>query len=689
MVSIQRKLLEIQQNQSFDKLDSFKDSKVWQSMTKEEKDLFVFLLIKQGAQQLTKGENKILDNFSLAVEVSDQSPEVFNQQGIIFANYPENSKCLQLANGAFSQAVQKSPEFFSAWYNWASTLVAQGTLQNDFTYFIEANQKYEKALQLWDPSQEIGQEMIHWKWGLSYTLLGLHSGEPIDLSEAIKHFKLAVELGCEDYEFYIDYGHALALLSGYLEKEELLIEAAKLFFHSTQLAPDNFESWFNLGSCMLRLCEVVPHDDFFEQGMKSFAKAIQIEPTNSTVWLRWALVEAGYGKFKRDPTFIESSLQKFAKSDEIEPEQPDTLRFWAEMELFLGSHFDDLKYIHSAKQKIIKSLESHPDSAEGWYIYGTILNEFGRYFEDESYYLQAMEKLHYGLTLSNRHPLLFYGLALSNFALGELKDDITFIEKSNRYCSQVIEIGGHGFPQFWNDWGVALLRMGEMTNQISDVESAIEKFEKALKQVSEIDSSEIDLEWVYNYGCAFDLLGELKEDSQLIEKAVNTLTQVVQLNPNYLYARYNLALALSHLGEFTSDVEPYFRAIEHFQKLVELEPEHESVHMDFAVSLIHLALLIQDDHLPERADALFQQAEQHLILSASLGNLEAYYYLACLYSLTGHYALAMNYIQRCRDMGTLPLPHELRHDEWLENLNQISEFKEFLEELLRQQFKEE
>lgn len=681
MKTLQKTLLEIEKSQSFEKLEPFKNSKIWKRMTKEDRDLFAFLLIKQGAQQLKRGESKILDNFALAAEVSHYSADIFNQQGIIFSEFTENTRCLQLACQSFEKATERNPEFFLAWYNWGNICIEQGLLQGETAFFDEARVKYEKALSLWDPSKEISKGTLYWKLGVSFSLLGRLFGEPIDLSQALKHFRTAAELECKDFYFYNDYGQALAHLSSLIEKQELLLDAILLFRKTIEAAPQFFEGWLNLSCCIFRLCEMDPTEERFAQGYEGFEKASQLEPLNSLLWVKWAQLEACYGKFRRNTHMIESSLAKFAKADELESGNPLILRYWAETELFLGSNHERLDLIKSARLKIIKSLEIHSECPEAWYTYGACLNDLGRYFEEPSYYHQALEKFHYGLSLSPQHPILLYGVAIAHFALGELTSDQSMLEKSIRYCSRVIECGGEAFPQFWNDWGVGLLKLGELTNQINYVEWAIEKFEKAIKNAQDSDFDDVDLEWVYNLGCAYDMLGELKEDSLLVEKAVNVLHQVVQIDPFYIHARYNLAISLSHLGEMTCDAEPYFKAVEHFQMLIEIDSEDESMQMDYALSLIHLGVLLEDEHHPERSHSLFREAELHLMQSASLGNTAAYYTIACLYSLTGLYSLAMHFIDRAKGAGSLPSVDEMMHDEWLGNLHSFLPFKNFLNQL--------
>ena len=77
------------------------------------------------------------------------------------------------------------------------------------------------------------------------------------------------------------------------------------------------------------------------------------------------------------------------------------------------------------------------------------------------------------------------------------------------------------------------------------------------------EGAKLDPEWFYNYGCAMDLLGDLDENPECYEKAIQSLSKVLQIDPKYTLVHFNLALALSHFGEVTADVEYFKKSFEH------------------------------------------------------------------------------------------------------------------------------
>lgn len=220
------------------------------------------------------------------------------------------------------------------------------------------------------------------------------------------------------------------------------------------------------------------------------------------------------------------------------------------------------------------------------------------------------------------------------------------------------------------------MKVAEVNDREALVEEAIEKFEKTIAIAERVEP-----EWLYNYGCAFDFLGDLTGEPEHYEKAIQLLIKVLELDPDYLPAIYNIALAFSHLGETVPDIDCLYRACEYFQQLLQKEPEDDLAWNDWGTTLVHLALLLYDPSLPEQSQELYAQSEEKFLQSVRLGCNSALYNLACIHSLNSNLDLAMQYIQRAADQNALPPVDDLLQDEWLENLRQTSEFRGFLTKL--------
>lgn len=693
MSLFREQLLCIKNSKSYEGLKELIDPSKIALMPADEVDLLVQLLVLQGAEQLARGDKAVIETFEKAAKISANAPYILYKQGLIYAHYPSNARCLLLAHQSFTKACQQDPAFFEAFYEDAKVLFQMGLFESDAHHITQADLRFESAFALLEKAQSTSPLAeddtlidFYWRWGCCLSKLGALSGEPLDFHKAVEKFQIVEASGLKNAVFYNDYGNTLAFIGMLLSNKSYYLEALKRFGCAIKESPNDFNGWFHQACCLQHLSALSMDLEMLQVADNSFAKAAQLNPNYNPTWFKWAQLSFTLGRCKADVSKLESALEKFEKAHDLEPNQPVLLCHWAEAELFLGSSQENLDLILSAKSKILKSLEVQPELSETWYLYGLCLQELGHYFEDEAYYLQAIEKIQYGLSLNSSNPSLWYAMALVHYSLGGIRNDQALIEKAVRFFSRVVDLkGGGNTPQFWYDWGIALLKLGEMTELTQYVEWAIEKFEKALSFPGvSIDKDQMDLEGIYHYGCAFDLLGDLTGDYHYFEKAIHILSQVVQLDPEDKEARYNLALAFYHLGEAVWDVEIYQKAIEHFQILVEEEPEDSIVHIDYAITLVSLARLIYDVYQPTEERELLKQAEGHLVQAASLGNYQAYYHLAGLYSLVGLYPQALHFIEKAQFFGVLPSIVDLIHDDWLEGLRQTNSFRQFLDGLSSQ-----
>ena len=86
------------------------------------------------------------------------------------------------------------------------------------------------------------------------------------------------------------------------------------------------------------------------------------------------------------------------------------------------------------------------------------------------------------------------------------------------------------------------MKLSELDHEPQYVHQAVEKFELAIHEFNkEYDPNLLHPEWLYNYGCALDFLGDYEEDAQYYERAIQVLSRVLIMEPGYTYARFNLA----------------------------------------------------------------------------------------------------------------------------------------------------
>jgi tetratricopeptide (TPR) repeat protein len=675
----QKKLQEILVKKKFEDLEPFHNTTAWTALNTDDRNLLASLFILKGEKQFAQGDNGAKKSFELAAQVAPDNAHVYFRIGFAYANQQINITCLKLAEEFLTKALSLDENLMDARLALGKVYNSLGNLNQDARYFNKADQIFEQTLKCLPSLDDEKLAVLNWYWGITWYFLGKHSGEASDYLRALDKLRKAANLGLQEKVFWSTYGDTLTEVAGLLGKNELFIEVIELYRNSIRLSFDFYEGWLKLGCTNQRLFELYEIDDYYNQSSECFRMAAELDDSHFILWLKWAQLLATWGKVHHDEQSLLESFDKFEKADDCEPNHSLIMCSWAQALMHYGAHTENINKIREAKSKILKCLEVDPQLIDGWYYYGVCLIEFGRYFREEEYFLEAIEKFQYGLSLQKSEPLFSYGLALAHFAVGDMHSDVTEIEKAVHFFSIVFEYGHWQPRQFWNDWGVALLKLAELTNEKCHVEEALEKFKIVLGDfLNNPNEQEIDAEWLYNYGCAWDFLGDFNEDIECYEKAITALSKALQMNPKYSHARYNLALAYSHLGEIAMDVECFHKSIENFQILISYDNEDEMGWNDYGLTLIHLAQLIYDPSRPDQSLKMYEVAETKLLHASALGCVQSFYNLACLNSLIANYTLAMHFLERAENAGALPPLDDILQDEWLEGLRNTASFRHYI-----------
>jgi tetratricopeptide (TPR) repeat protein len=676
----QKKLQEILTQKKFDELDPFKSTTSWRTLSSDDRDLLASLFILRGEKQIALGDKDAKESFDLAAQVAPQNPHIFCRIGSAYGAYPLNITCLKLSEEAFQKALTLDETLIDTYLALGGVYNSLGNLNQEARYFHQADETFEKALKHIENNDE-KLSILYWYWGVSWHFIGKHSGEATDYLLALDKLRKAANKGLQEKYFWSTYGDTLAELSSLLGKKELLLEVIELYRNAIKQSFDFYEGWLKLGCTYQRLFDIHFLEDYFTQAHECYKMAVELNDNHSVLWLKWAQLLASYGKLHRDEEALQESFEKFEKADACEPGQPLIMCCWAQALMLYGSSTESINKIQEAHQKILKCLELDPALVDAWYYYGSCLIEMGRYFGEEDYFLEAIEKFDYGLTLQKSESLLWHGMALAHFAIGDMRSEMMWLEKATLFFAKIAEDSQWQPRQFWNDWGVTLMKLAELTNEKFYVEEALDKFKHALVDLSE---QEVDPEWLYNYGCAMDFLGDFNEDIDCYEKAIAALTAALQGDPSYAHARYNLALAYAHLGEVAMDVECFHKSIENFQILISQDGEDEMGWNDYGLTLIHLAQLINDNSRPDQSLKLYEVAESKLLNAAGLGCTQSFYNLACLYSLVSNYSMAMHFLEKSESAGVLPPLDDILQDEWLEGLRSTASFRNYISHFPKQ-----
>lgn len=682
MTPIQQFLLKIQQSGAFEELRFIEENQKWREYLPEEKVLFARLLFLKGKKQLQEDDPDGLNSFARAREVDAQSPDILFEQAVIFFKERKRANFLDYALDCISLCVEKRPRHFESLHLQSQVLVEKGMKEQDPSFFYKAHTVFESLLQLEETALHPEHLVtIYWGWGFCLASIGGFSGEPQDFQFALQKYQIALEKGCQDPHFFHQYGHTLADFASLVGNNEYLKQALYFFELAIKMKPSESIFWHHQACCLQALSIQNGDLDILEKAVLSFSKASEIQPNFSFNLFKWAQCETTISKVEKDLERLQKGIALLQEVIQIEGVSPYLLTTWADAELFLGSHLEDYELMAAAQKKIQKSLEMDPQLLESHYIYGCSYLELGRYFSDSSFYRLAIEQFETGLKLHENTPSFFYGLALAHYALGENQSDLSELNKSLQYFEKVNAIDPSAFSQFFNDWGMALLKMGETTEETETIALAIEKFSFLLEEEEKNKNSILSIDLLYNYGYALDLLGDLTEQPHYIEKSIEVLSQVVINDPDFYQGRFSLAIALWHYSEETFDIQSFYKAIEQFEILIKMDREDGMIRVDFGTALISLGLLIHDPHHKQRSQELFQRAEYELMQAASLGNTEAYYQLVGLYSINENYPFALHFLEKARFFNVLPSIEDLLNDYWLDGLRKTPEFRFFITSL--------
>ena len=667
------------ESQNFEYLDVFDDSTKWEEMPTDERELLGLLYVMQGEKQLIEGNNKVLDSFKLANLAAPNCPHIMYRQALAFAKETHNIYCLKAAAKIFQRTIEVKHDFFDAWHGWANASALLAMHTNTDSDFVFALDKFNTADQLIDQASKETKAFFYRDWGVLWFHYGKCSGEAVDFRNALKYYKKAVASGANTYDLWNDYGNCLAEIATLLKKPDLILESVNMYWRSVRLKKDFYEGWMNMAAALKVVYELQPIENYYKLAVDAFEQASKLDPENGTLWVKWGQIQAFRGKTFKEIDTLRESVQKFEAANVCESNHPVILSSWAESLLYLGEWLEDLQLIKEAEAKVVKSLEIQKDHPRIWCLYGNCLTEIGRYFDDEKFYLEALEKYHYAIKLTRNDPVIWHGMAMAYLALGQTQQDLKSIDKANHCCRRVIENGGHSQAQYWNDWGVVLMKMGTITDEKEIVQEALSRFEQALRIRSQYQKQElVEPEWLYNYGCALDFLGDFDDDITYLERAIQVLRRVVELDPTFHHAYYNLAIAYAHFGDLTSDPESFRESLNYLEAYLCLEPEDEYAWNEWGLTLIDLSQLIDDPVRKSEVDALLMEAETKFIHAKFLGSNSSLYHLACLYCVKGDAERSLNLLYKAKESGVLPTAEELVTNHWLEAIRYTPEFQRLI-----------
>jgi len=633
----------------------------------------------QGEMALLDGDLKrALSCFDAALKLDSTNSKLYYSQALSLFAFGEGSgkeKVLLLASRKFKAASQFHPDHFDTWLVWGSLLLTLGIQTKAHHYFQEAKEKLAKAISLSEGQERDITSELQWNYGIACTHLAAHSGEASDWKEVMDAFQKAHDTEEKlPSKFWRDWGHAALQFAAYSNDIRFYSKAIQYLKNAVSLETNSFASWKLLGESLEKLYLNTHDEDHFSQANDCFATAGQIEPQNDGLWLKWAQFLCQAARRAADGKRLRLAIEKCQRAFALNPKEPMIHAVWGEALALLGSYSERLDLIYDGQNKISQATELEGDEPDICYSEGTCLQALGHYFDECDYYYQAIEKFQEGISIDRTRHRLWHAIGWTYALLGDLENNRETLELSLRFYQKALDLNASTYYLF--DYATALFKLGEMTNQQHLLEEASVQFERLLHLQK--NAVYLHPDWLFQYACTLDALGDFHEEEFYYQRAIEIFTHVLMIDPDLQHVHHSQALALSHLGELSSDVECFYRAIHHFRLAMKNDEENDAALLDWASALINIA---QHSYDTAEAEQLYRDAEHKLQTALRLGNLQAYYHFACLYSLKGECEKGMFCLDKAMESKALVPMEELLQDEWMETLRSTSDFQRFLNEL--------
>ncbi|NGX50268.1 MAG: hypothetical protein K1060chlam2_00109 [Chlamydiae bacterium] len=634
-------------------------------------------LVRKGEFRLLHGDRSGLEFFEMALKLDPLNPRLYIEVGLALFEYGShegNENELVLASRRFKRATSLDPTDFEAWHIWGNTLYFLGMRRAEPSYFLNARKKYDRALSLCSgqPSDVLAD--LYWDSGDIWTKLAEISEEPSDYHEAIKAYERATTFhGDLPTEFWVNFASATFTLGKKTNDLRLLIKAINTYKKAISIDISSSEGWFKLALALQTLYSITHDDDHFSQADECYATATQLSNVGKGVYLEWARLLLESGSTFHDVKKLRACAEKCQLAHRYDTSDPYVMGVWAEALALIGVLTDRIKSLHDAQKKINPLVEKYEDP-EILYSHGRVLHALGVYYNDSDYFFQATESFQEGLSLDRTHHKLWYGIGRSSFASAMIDQDERSFERSCRFFKRALNLQVSSTTHC--HYAISLSKYGELIQDQETLELSLYHFDSALNMQKNAAYHHPD--WLFHCACALDHLAGFIESDSHYQRALELLNHVLAVKPEFPAIHYRMALVYSHYAELTNEPELFERAIHHFRIAHQRERENDQIILDWSLTLVNLGDLLESD---VESDHYFREAEYKMIKAAKLGNVNAYYSLACLYSLLGDLESSLRFLDRAKSFDGLPIIEEILEDEWLENVMETEGFNSFLAKL--------
>jgi len=644
----------------------------------------VCLVEAQSQELLLKGQMELVKQnleegchfFSEACKLKPNNPKIYFEQGLsLFEFGTEEGKenVLSLASKKFKAATSLLPEYFEAWLLWGMTLAHLGNVHEKYHYFLEAEEKLQKALKLSKGQDSAVLADLYRECAQVKVEIAKSSKEAHDWYLAMDAFEKASSLSAQaEPEFWNRFGLACFSLATQVNDIRLCVKAIHNFKHAITYESNNYEGWKNLTFAMSFLYECTHDEDHFSQANDCFSTCVQIHPLADDIWIEWAFFLCKSGRNVSDSRRVQLAIEKCAKASAINEENPLIEICLGESLSLLGEITDKIDYIREGQDKLLEFVEDSPDNPRAWRALGESLVSMGKYFNEYDYVYQAIEKFQQGLSINRACHDLWFSMAKAYTLAGVMLLDIESLEQAEIFYIKAINLYSRS-SYYHFEYAVCLSKLGEFTQEERYLEASIREFEKVLSMQK--NALYLHPDWLFEYAKTLDQYGEFFEEERHYQKAIEIFSHILMVDPDFPQIHYQLAITYSHLGELSGEVESFYRSLHSFKLAAKHDEENDQILVDMGVTLINIAQCSSD---ALEAEICYRDAEVKLIQAVKSGNLQGYYQLSCLYSLLGQVEKSLVFLRKTDFFNALPDVEDLMEDEWLDHVRCSEEFQEFL-----------
>ncbi|MEM7174941.1 MAG: hypothetical protein AAF443_03295 [Chlamydiota bacterium] len=646
---------------------------------KQKSDFLGNLLLKKGELCLLNKDLSGLYFFEMASRLDPENAALCYQQGLALLEYGSEKgkeEGLKLACKSFKKASSLNPHLFDAWHQWGYTLYLLGVRKKEPAYFFHAQQKYNRALALKENQNVDSIADLYENYGDIWVLIAQKSSEPADLCSALNAYDTATTYREQNtFSFWVRYGNAALKVAKQTSQTKFLLKAIGCYKNALTLSASSATGWQCLGQAIHALYLSTFDDDHYNQANECFALAAQLSSKSPGLWYQWASLLFDAGLSLQDSSKLRICIEKCHRGIQIESNQLPLITLWAQALAKLGALTEALPLIEEAHNKTQELEANGGTQKDVFYLEGIIAMARGSYFQDPDYYYQASEKFQELLSQDRTDHSLWHAMAQSFLAAAQLDGDSSSFQCACRFFKRAIDLNSK--LNYHYDYGLCLTKYGELLQDTQLVEQAVNQLQYAIKHQQ--NAAYVYPNWLFEYAYALDLMGDLTENESYYIKALEISLHILSLEPKFPGIHHQLALIHSHYAQLISSLDFFNRAFHHYQIAYRQDKENDQMILDWAITLANCGDTCAESF--EQATHYLQKAEYKMIQAIRLGNTHSYYSLGCLYSLMGNYEQAFKLLEKAHYFEGLPPIEEILEDDWLENLREKPRFRLFVDRL--------